>query len=267
MWTVIIIQKLCAHTTCFFRLFMDPFNRNMKALSIVLVVLVVVCATLAKKNKNPLCKGKKKGRRTDRVESLRRFVNVCSSRTSRRLHLIANTGHPVALSCSFVWQDTRVQRCPRWTRGGSQGTGEWNRGAEEWTKRYPRPGWWTQWPRSRRCQVYLLCWHGSFFFFSLSLSFSLSGIRYVLAEPATNCNAGCDSVGLQCVAGGFDGQDVKKVYESIGRTCESEDGYVWADQPCITEEGHCYGTTNLPEAGIDCAPGQNGSVRRLCPCA
>ena len=86
-------------------------------------------------------------------------------------------------------------------------------------------------------------------------SFISSGIRYVLAEPATNCNAGCESVGLKCVANGFDGQDVKKVYESIGQTCKSEEGYVWADQPCIRpQDGHCYGTTGLPEAGIDCAP-------------
>ena len=98
------------------------------------------------------------------------------------------------------------------------------------------------------------------FFFS-------SGIRYVLAELGTSCNAGCKSVGLKCVANGFDGQDVKKVYESIGQTCKSEEGYIWPDQPCIRpRDGHCYGTTNLSEAGIDCAPGDNGSVRRLCPC-
>ena len=97
-------------------------------------------------------------------------------------------------------------------------------------------------------------------------SLFFSAVRYVLAGLATSCNAGCASVGLKCVTDGFQGQDVKKVFESVGRTCHSEEGYVWADQPCITEAGHCYGTTGLP-AHINCAPGQNGSVRRLCPCA
>ena len=99
-----------------------------------------------------------------------------------------------------------------------------------------------------------------------SFFLSLSAIRYVLAKPAANCDAACETVGLKCVVNGFDGQDVKKVYESIGRTCSQETVYVWGDQPCITDTGICYGTTKLP-AHIDCAPAHNGAVRRLCPCA
>ena len=144
---------------------MDPFNRNMKTLSVLLVVLVVVCATLAKKWETPaLCKREEKGRRTDRGENSHapqiaaQVVNCAGSILS------LNTSHPVVLSCSCVWQDRQVQRGKSGTAGWNQGTGERNWGAEEWTKRYPRPGLWTQWPRSHRCQVYLLMFMHRFFF-------------------------------------------------------------------------------------------------------